>query len=177
MIIEDGRRLLISNLDLHKLTGATGGEITDDDPGSTSHLYSLSALEFFRLFPLATDFHLATGVRMSASFPYVSPAVNLPTDPPRRVVDAGYYDNYGIQLAAAWAQVNFEWLIRETSGVVLVQIRDAISEEERRDVADAPTGFWATLARSFQSFTSPLEGAEQRGRLPACSVTTRTCRR
>lgn len=96
MIVEDGRRLLISNLDLWKITSAAGGEVTGDDPGSKSHLYSLSALEFFRLFPFATEFHLATGVRMSASFPYVSPAVNLPTDPPRRVVDAGYYDNYGI---------------------------------------------------------------------------------
>ena len=161
MIVEDGRRLLISNLDLWKITSAAGGEVTGDDPGSKSHLYSLSALEFFRLFPFATEFHLATGVRMSASFPYVSPAVNLPTDPPRRVVDAGYYDNYGIQLAAAWVQANFDWLIRETSGVVLVQIRDAISGEERLDVIDAPTGFWATSARGFQFLTSPLEGSEQ----------------
>ena len=160
-----------------KLTGATGGEVTDDDPGSTSHLYSLSALEFFRLFPLATDFHLATGVRMSASFPYVSPAVNLPTDPPRRVVDAGYYDNYGIQLAAAWVQANFEWLIRETSGVVLVQIRDAISEEERLDVADAPTGFWATSRPQLPVLHKPARGSRsRRGRLPGCSATTRTCR-
>ena len=161
MIVEDGRRLLISNLDLWKMTSAAGGEITADDPGSKSHLYSLSALEFFRLFPYAPEFHLATGVRMSASFPYVSPAVNLPTDPPRRVVDAGYYDNYGIQLAAAWVQANFDWLICETSGVVLFQIRDAISAEERLDVADAPSGFWATCSRSFQFLTSPLDAFQQ----------------
>jgi hypothetical protein len=92
---------------------------------------------------------------------FASPAVNLPTNPPRRVVDAGYYDNYGIQLATAWAQANFDWLLRETSGVLLVQIRDAISVEERLDVSAAPTGFWATLARGFQFFTSPLQGAEQ----------------
>ncbi len=161
MMIEDGRRLLITNLDLWPLAAAGGSEVTAKDPGSRSHLFSLSAVEFFRLFPFATGFHLATGVRMSATFPYVSPAVSLPTDPPRRVVDAGYYDNYGIQLAAAWAQWNFDWLIHETSGVVLVQIRDAISEEERLDVVDAPTGFWATLARGAQFFTSPLEAAEQ----------------
>jgi hypothetical protein len=161
MMIEDGRRLLISNLDLRALSSAGGSEVTVNASGSDSRLYSLSAVEFFRLFPYATNFHLATGVRMSASFPYVSPAVNLPTDPPRRVVDAGYYDNYGIQLAAAWVQVNLDWLIHQTSGVVLVQIRDAISEEERLDVVDAPTGFWATLARGAQFFTSPPEAAEE----------------
>ncbi len=161
MMVEDGRRLLITNLDLWPFAAAGGSEVTARDPGSRSHLFSLSAVEFFRLFPFATGFHLATGVRMSATFPYVSPAVNLPTDPPRRVVDAGYYDNFGIQLATAWAQWNFDWLTHETSGVVLVQIRDATSEEERLDVVDAPTGFWATLARGAQFFTSPLEAAEQ----------------
>jgi hypothetical protein len=161
MLVEDGRRLLISNLDLAKLTASSGSEVNWNDAGSRSHLYSLSAVEFFRLFPRAADFHLATGVRMSASFPYVSPAVNLPTDPPRRVVDAGYYDNYGIQLAAAWAQTNADWLIEKTSGVVLVQIRDAINPEAHRDVADAPTGFWATVGRSFQFVSSPVEAALQ----------------
>ena len=47
---------------------------------------------------------------MNASFPYISPAVSLPVDPPRRVVDAGYYDNYGVNLAAAWAYMNREWI-------------------------------------------------------------------
>jgi hypothetical protein len=161
MMIEDGRRLLISNLDLWKLTRAEGSAITGRDPGTTQQLYSLSAIEFYRLFPFATEFHLSTAVRMSASFPYVSPAVNLPTDPPRRVVDAGYYDNYGIQVAAAWLDANFDWLVRETSGVVLIQIRDAISPIERLDVADAPQGFWPTVSRSFQFFTSPIDGVAQ----------------
>jgi hypothetical protein len=161
MIVEDGRRLLISNLDLWKITSAAGGVITGDDPGSKLEIYSLSAIEFFRLFPFAREFHLATGVRMSASFPYVSPAVNLPTNPPRRVVDAGYYDNYGIQLAVAWVQANFDWLLHETSGVVLVQIRDAVSELDRLDVASAPSGFWATLSRSFQFLSSPPDALQQ----------------
>jgi len=39
---------------------------------------------------------------MNASFPLVSPGVSLPTTPPRRVVDAGYYDNHGVNLAAMW---------------------------------------------------------------------------
>jgi hypothetical protein len=58
----------------------------------------------------------------------VSPAVNLPTDPPRRVVDAGSYDNYGIQIASAWIRRNNAWLAENISGVVLVQIRDSSSQ-------------------------------------------------
>ena len=43
---------------------------------------------------------------MSATFPFASPAVSLPMDVPRRVVDAGYYDNYGVDLATSWIYVN-----------------------------------------------------------------------
>jgi uncharacterized protein (TIGR03067 family) len=159
MIVEDGRRLLISNLDLWDMTVVKGSALTFDDPGILEYPYSLSALEFFRLFPEATCFTLATGVRMSASFPYVSPAVNLPTNPPRRVVDAGYYDNYGIQVATAWVQKNRVWLKDHTSGVVLVQIRDSISQKDRLEIAGAPGGFFACLACGFRFFTSPVDGA------------------
>ena len=161
MIVDDGRRLLISNLDLWAICKAKGGMLTESDAGLGKHDYSLSALELFRLFPLATGFQLATAVRMNASFPYVSPAVNLPSDPPRRVVDAGYYDNYGVQVASAWIRKNLNWLIANTSGVVLVQIRDAVSQKARLEVADPPTGLLATLGRGFQFFSSPLDGAKQ----------------
>jgi len=45
-------------------------------------------------------FTLQTAARMNAAFPVISPAVDLPTRPPRRVVDAGYFDNYG--MATRW---------------------------------------------------------------------------
>ena len=159
MIIEDGRRLLISNLDLWPICGTEGSQITGDDDGGSPHFYSLTAFEFFRLFPKAKEFRLSTAIRMNASFPYVSPAVSLPTTPPRRVVDAGYYDNYGIQVAAAWISKNVDELIENTSGVVLVQIRDSVSQLDRLGVNDAPEGFLAAASRSFQFFSSPLDGA------------------
>jgi hypothetical protein len=160
LMIEDGRRLLISNLDLGALIGSAGSEIETDGTGGADQLYSLSALEFYRLFPEATGFHLGTGVRMNASFPYVSPAVSLPTDPTRRVFDAGGYDNYGIQVSSAWIHKNFDWLMANTSGVVLVQIRDAISADARLGVADLPSGLLDRLFRGFRFFTSAPEAAE-----------------
>ena len=98
--VDDGRRLLISNLGLEKIA-VNGGE----ELGLTANrrkVYSVTALEFFRVFGKEGDgLTLATAARMSGSFPMVSPAVNLPTRPPVRVVDAGYYDNYGVNLAVA----------------------------------------------------------------------------
>jgi hypothetical protein len=159
MLVEDGRRLLISNLDLDSITRARGSLYTRSE-GIHEGLYSLSAVEFFRLFPEAEQFKLSTAVRMNASFPYVSPAAALPTQPPRRVVDAGYYDNYGIDVAACWLYENNDWIAKHTSGVVLVQIRDAVSQAARTHLGpeegNRSRAWWQPRV---QGVTTPLEGA------------------
>lgn len=151
MMVEDGRRLLISNLDMAFATRNVGGlliepssrkierpAIQGGDFDLSIHeedeVFSLSAVEFFRLFPRAHDFRVTTAIRMSASFPWVSPAVNLPTLPPRRVVDAGYYDNYGVNLSALWLSKMSSWLQDNTSGVLVVQIRDQVSQGARTEI-------------------------------------------
>ncbi len=193
MIIEDGRLLLISNLDLnlvarpqHTFRQATlplwpgawlstallrtefeprslaftqGSTINEREPGGTVRAYSLSGIEFFKVFPLAAGFRVATAVRMNATFPIISPAVSLPTDPPRHVVDAGYYDNYGIQVAASWLTANREWLRANTSGVLLVQIRDGLSTIDRFEVDDHSVSPWEIVGRGFDLLSTPLQGA------------------
>ena len=37
-------------------------------------------------------------------------------------MDAGYYDNYGVNLAAAWAYQYRDWIRNNTSGLALIQI-------------------------------------------------------
>ena len=185
MIVEDGRLLLISNLDLQDYVTDPGASrarerrLVFTDGSTISGLaagcddaYSLYALEFFRLFPGARDFQVRTAVRMNASFPFVSPAVNLPTDPPRRVVDAGYFDNYGVKIAVAWIHMNREWLINHTSGVLLVQIRDELSLMDRFEVDDAPASLGETILGGFQFLSSPLDAANRRGTRPWRSPTT-----
>jgi len=151
MMVEDGRRLLISNLDLAFATRNVGGlliepssrkidrpAIQGGDFDTSIHdeddVFSLSAVEFFRLFPEARDFRVTTAVRMSASFPWVSPAISLPTLPTRRVVDAAYYDNYGVNLTALWISKMGSWLKENTSGVVVIQIRDNVSQGARTEI-------------------------------------------
>lgn len=170
MVIESGRRLLISNLDLQDVV-ATRARVMAEIEHRTGveapeRVYARSAAQFFRLFPDSYDtFRLQTAVRMNATFPYASPAVSLPTTPPRRVVDAGYYDNYGVDLAAVWAYTNQEFIRNETSGVALIQIRAYPSEldtllglephdDGTPNVANQVIGW---LKTSVQGLTSPLE--------------------
>ena len=101
MMLEDGRQLIMSNLDLDYMV-----ETARDGDKPLSYM----GVEFFRMFPKADQFKLSTAVRMNASFPYFSPAAALPTDPVRHVVDAGYYDNYGTTVATKWINEHAEWL-------------------------------------------------------------------
>jgi hypothetical protein len=152
MLVEDGRRLLISNLDLAAVTINEGNELKN-----TAAVYSREALEFFRLFPdAANTFRVSTATRMSASFPYFSPAGVLPTWPRRRVVDAGYFDNYGITVAAAWLFRYRDWVRDNASRVVLIQIRDSVSQAARTrpEVRDRSS----ILGRGLEWATSPPEG-------------------
>jgi hypothetical protein len=174
MIVEDGRRLLISNLYLSPLTETTGSFLASDLPGPTPNRpkgrfhgdksrYSLTALEFFQLYPQTwPKFKLATAVRANASFPYVSPVAALPTNPPRHVVDAGYYDNYGVDLAAWWIYYYSEWIQKNTSGVVVIQIRDSVSERERlTPMTTADQRKVWDLEQGLQGLIGPATGASE----------------
>jgi len=132
MLVEDARRLFISNLDLLNVTW-TSGEVLGFKPfaaicpipeAPTRPQLSISAVELFRLFAQApAKFEVGTACRMNASFPFIGPGVSLPTVPCRRVVDAGYYDNFGVDFVAMWL-ARHESAIREfTSGVALIEIR------------------------------------------------------
>jgi hypothetical protein len=155
MMVEDGRQLLISNLDLASMVENRGNLLGRGGPSQQT--LSREALEFFELFPGSEGkLPLSTAARMSASFPIVSPAVELPTNPRRRVVDAGYYDNFGVNLASAWIFHYREWLRDKTSGVVVIQIRDSLTEAERR-MDHIPQDRSSSLGRSFAGLTGMIE--------------------
>ncbi len=168
MLAEDGRRLIISNLDLDFLLVQEGPRIGHDQ----DVLYSRGGYELAQLFPgeLST-FPLRVATRLSASFPYMSPAAILPTSPRRRVVDAGYWDNYGTSVACAWLEACVSgdprvgdmkrWMREHVSGVLLIQIRDIVEKrsaegtdfrlEERRPPSE--------MERGLEGIISPAVGA------------------
>ncbi|QRK10143.1 patatin-like phospholipase family protein [Archangium violaceum] len=157
MLVEDGRRLLVSNLDLSALTASEASTLVVERNGDEPHegqraLLSLSGVQLFQLFPNKQPvFSVAAAARMSASFPYVSPASALPTSPRVRVVDAGYYDNYGVDLAVLWLHTHREWVRECTSGVVLIQIRDHLGNGRRTKLQAAGAG------ELLGGLTSPVE--------------------
>jgi predicted acylesterase/phospholipase RssA len=160
MMIEDGRRLLISNLDLRFPISHDGMVRTQEPTAQELENHSIEALELFRLFPDARKtFKVASAARMSASFPYFSPAVSLPTVPRRRVVDAGYYDNFGVSLASSWLFVasNERWIQNNFKRVLFIQIRDSTTEKDRQLRSQTPddSSFWR---RALEELTSPGEG-------------------
>jgi len=122
MMVEDSKRLFVSNLSLTELTSPAAHRI-GTPVGDGLQLVSRTGLEFFRLFPDSNAFTVGTAARMSATFPVVSPAVPLPVDPPRRLVDAGYFDNYGVDVLAHWLLSHRDAVIEHTSGILLIQIR------------------------------------------------------
>ncbi len=120
VISGDGRKLLISNDRLRFLMrypadSLAKGVSTEPD-----------AVDFQTLMASrgAGSVNVLTALRMNASFPYVLPNVWLPTRPVIDVMDAGLRDNYGQESALRFVQVFQDWLRNNTSGVVLLQIRD-----------------------------------------------------
>ncbi|MBP6313276.1 MAG: patatin-like phospholipase family protein [Flavobacteriales bacterium] len=117
--INDGRRVVISALPMAFLTN-----IHPDAPLINNG--EAEAVEFHRLFADqgASRLKLSSALRMNASFPYITPVVTLPSEPPMRVMDAGVRDNYGYRVTLAFLHTFRKWINENTSGVVILQLRD-----------------------------------------------------
>ena len=84
---------------------------------------------------------------MSATFPYIMPSVTLPTNPQIEVMDAGVRDNYGAITTFKYMHTFKEWINENTSGVIIIQIRD---KEKNKRVADSP------LRSIAETFSTPI---------------------
>ncbi len=90
-----------------------------------------------------------TALRMSATFPYITPTISLPTTPPVQIADAGISDNYGISNAMVFLHVFEEWIQENTSQVVLVAIRDS---EKEGEISSGQS------SNILEKFFSPIQG-------------------
>ncbi len=131
-IVNDGRRLIISP---HGVSYMTIPPIGYERPGAVE----LDAVDFGRFFvdQGAYNMRFTTALRMNATYPYVLPNVHLPSQPSIEIMDAGFRDNYGIASATRFIHVFKDWILNNTSGVVLVQITslnkiDEINPDENK---------------------------------------------
>ena len=118
-VVKDGRRILISSQPLGYLTYC-------EDSVYSGTYHSMENIEFQRLLANSNPGNLSmtSALRMNATFPYVLPMVTLPTEPPIEVMDAGIRDNYGLKTSIEYMRNFQDWIKENTSGVILVQIRD-----------------------------------------------------
>ncbi len=137
-IVNDGRRLIISP---HGVSYMVIPPIGHQDPGAVE----IDAVDFGRFFEQqgAYNMRFTSALRMNATYPYVLPNVHLPSTPSIEIMDAGFRDNYGIASATRFIHVFRDWILNNTSGVVLVQITSLNKIEEIEQ--DESKGLISTL--------------------------------
>jgi hypothetical protein len=118
VITLDGRKLMIGSQPLSFMMKPTAF--------SNDKSYSPDAVDFTSLFVRQNpgNIRLLTALRMNATFPYVLPNVWLPTNPVIDVMDAGIKDNFGQETSFRFIDHFKDWLINNTSRIIILQIRD-----------------------------------------------------
>ncbi|MFY0689453.1 MAG: patatin-like phospholipase family protein [Cyclobacteriaceae bacterium] len=114
IIANDGRKLYVSSSPVSYMMKNEASDI------------KIRGIDFQRLFADhgADQINFQTVLRMSASFPYITPTISLPSEPRMDVMDAGISDNFGISDGLQFTYVFKDWIETNTSGVVMVVIRD-----------------------------------------------------
>jgi hypothetical protein len=110
--LNDGRQMIISPLH----TSYMCGEI------NVAHIPSM--MEFRRAYgPWGSDsIRFTSALRMNATYPLISPVVNLPGRPRVKVMDAGFRDNFGYLAALRFLYVFRDWINENTGGVVILSL-------------------------------------------------------
>lgn len=122
VITRDGRKMMISTQPVSFMMKPRAFE------RDTS--FSPDAVDFAALFSRQDpmNIRLLSALRMNATFPYVLPNVWLPSNPIIDVMDAGIRDNFGQETTLRFIDNFKEWINENTSGAVIVQLRDRIKD-------------------------------------------------
>ena len=117
-IVNDGRRLMISNLPV--------GYLTQPEYSLKYPMPPIDAIDFAAFFANQDPYNLriATALRMNATFPYILPVVKLPSQPNMDIMDAGLRDNFGAEVASRYLYVLRDWLRENTREIIFLDIRD-----------------------------------------------------
>ncbi|MEM6644550.1 MAG: patatin-like phospholipase family protein [Bacteroidota bacterium] len=117
-IANDGRKLYISSLPVSFMARSS-----DSIPLPSQRIRGVDFQSLFKR-NRPEDLSFLSALRMSASFPYITPNISLPTEPRIEIMDAGISDNFGVSDALRFIQVFKKWIAENTSGIVLLVIRD-----------------------------------------------------
>lgn len=95
---------------------------------TTTTITGPDAIDFAALFKNMDPMNLRmlTALRMNATYPYVLPAVWLPSRPIIDVMDAGLRDNSGVETTLRFLNVFKDWIKENTRGILIIQVRSRI---------------------------------------------------
>jgi len=124
LITNDGRKLIISPHSMSFL-----GVSMEGRSGEAEKKQSIDFRRFFANHD-PDNLRFLTALRMSATFPFITPNLELPSEPVMKTMDTGLSDNFGIQDALRFVYVFKDWIAQHTSGVVMITIRDSEKIEE-----------------------------------------------
>jgi hypothetical protein len=117
-VLNDGRRMLISPQGVSYL-------MKPHDLGRLASEVEIDGADFGKLFSKqqADSLAFSSALRMNCTYPFILPNVWLPTNPAIESMDAGFRDNYGITLATRFIHTFRDWILENTGGAVIVQVR------------------------------------------------------
>ncbi len=129
-IINDGRVLYISPQSISYMLQSNAGPYGD----STT---LINGVEFSNYFAEqdALNLRVTSALRMNSSFPWISPVVALPSIPNIESMDSGIRDNFGLMTSMRFLLVFKNWIKENTSGVVVIQIRDTYKDAKMHDAS------------------------------------------
>jgi hypothetical protein len=119
VVTRDSRKMIISTQPVRFMLQA---------PQDTNNIPAVDpdAIDFTSFFAKQDPFsiRMLSALRMNATFPIVLPNVWLPSNPVIDVMDAGLRDNYGQETSLRFLVAFDEWIKENTSGILVLQIRD-----------------------------------------------------
>ena len=119
LITNDGRKLFIAPAPMSYM-----GISLDRSEGLDEKSQGIDFQRFFANHG-ADQLRFISALRMGATFPFITPNVQLPSIPAMETMDSGLSDNFGLQDALRFMYVFQDWIDENTSGVVLITIRDS----------------------------------------------------
>lgn len=117
-IINDGRRMFICSQPTNFLTSL------EFSSGNMSNAFENIDIHSLLSNQNTANLRFSSVLRASATFPFVMPMITLPTTPEIQLMDAGIRDNYGGKTMMQYLDVMQDWIKENTSGVIVLQIRD-----------------------------------------------------
>jgi hypothetical protein len=117
VITRDGKMMILSTQHIRFMM---------EPPGDSTETAAVDAVDYSTFFAKQDPYNLRllTILRMNATFPIVLPNVWMPSNPVIDVMDGGLRDNYGVENSLRFLSHMQKWIEENTSGVLILQIRD-----------------------------------------------------